>query len=57
MIGKLPLVPLVLAFCGTVPYMFYWREWQLEADAVAVFVVLALLFSAAQWGLKKRRSG
>ena len=57
MIGTLPLVPLVLAFCGTVPYMFYLREWQLEADAVAVFVVLALLFSAAQWGWKKRRSG
>ena len=52
MIGKLPLVPLVLAFCGTVPYMFYWREWQLEADAVAVFVVLAPVLRGAM-GLEK----
>jgi hypothetical protein len=57
MISKLPLVPVVLAVCGTIPYMYYQREWQLEADGVAVFVVLALVFSVAQWSFKKGRSG
>lgn len=57
MIDKLPLLPVVMAAFGTVPYMFYQREWQLEADDIAVFVVLALLLSAAQWRFKKRRSG
>jgi hypothetical protein len=55
MIDKLPFIPVILAAFGALSYMFYQREWELQPDSVAVFVILALLFSAAQWGLKKRR--
>jgi hypothetical protein len=55
MIAKLPFVPVVFAAFGTVPYMYYQREWSLEADAIAVFVALALLFSAVQWRVRKWR--
>lgn len=55
MIDKLPFIPVMTAAFGTMSYMFYQREWELQPDAVAVFVVLALLLSAAQWGVKKRR--
>lgn len=56
MIAKLPFIPVILAAFGAMSYMFYQREWELQPDAVAVFVILALLFSAVQWGLQKRRS-
>jgi hypothetical protein len=55
MIDKLPLVPVVSAAIATVPYMYFQREWSLEADAIAVFVALALLFSAVQWRVRKWR--
>ena len=55
MIGKLPLLPVVSAALCTALYMFYQREWELQPDSVSLFVVLALLLSAAQYGLRKRR--
>ena len=57
MIEKLPLVPLVLAAFSTALYMFFEKEWQLEADAVAIFLVLALVFSVVQWRVNRRRGG